>query len=75
MSSVPVVAGLSQADGPLAPAGGVHKVVHDDPHDRRRALKLSARHISEEDNVKVPYSLYFRKLVLILNSISMLASN
>lgn len=44
---MPVVAGLSQAGGPLAAAGGVHKVVHDNSHDRRRALKLSARDISE----------------------------
>lgn len=40
---MPVVAGLSLAGGPLAAAGGVHKVVHDNPHDGRRALKLSAR--------------------------------
>lgn len=40
---MPVVAGLSLAGGSLAAAGGVHKVVHDNPHDGRRALKLSAR--------------------------------
>lgn len=45
---MPVVAGVSQADGPLAAAGGVHKVVHDNPHDGRRALKLSARDISQK---------------------------
>lgn len=44
---MPVVAGLSLAGGPLATAGGVHKVVHDNPHDGRRALKLSARDITE----------------------------
>lgn len=44
---MPVVAGLSLAGRPLATAGGVHKVVHDNSHDGRRALKLSARDITE----------------------------
>lgn len=45
---MPVVAGLSLAGWPLAAAGGIHKVVHDNSHDGHRALKLSARDISEE---------------------------
>lgn len=61
---VPVVAGLSQAGGPLATAGGVHKVVHDNPHDRRRALKLSARDISEGKVSETPEKRKIKQNVL-----------
>lgn len=41
-AELPVVAGLSHVCRAMAAAGRIHKVIHNDPHDRSRPLKLSA---------------------------------
>lgn len=39
---LPVVAGLPHAGGSLAAAGKIYEVIHNDPHDGSRPLKLPA---------------------------------
>lgn len=50
--AVPVVAGLPHVCRTLAAAGRIHKVIHDDPHDGSRPLKLSVQHNDSTVNLK-----------------------
>lgn len=47
LTELPVVAGLSHVCWTLAAAGRIHKMIHNDPHDRSWPLKLPA-----EDDIK-----------------------